>query len=280
VVGWEGSDPIGGSLTAADPEPLPAGAPADEKARWHMRRFMARAVRAAFEGMREGALREASVELEEILKLRPELATVRMNLHWVLAKLAEQKRADDLLAASTKEPATHPQALCYFARQLNQRKDYDGALRLLEAARPISDYLGDEIGLERTRAAAGKLDVTGVVGAFEKRIEELEADLDHFHYAYHIGVAVALPTGEIRTFFQELAKDFLAVMGERAAKPDAKSIYTINLSWMSGRFVGPDAQAKVLADAVPRLKHVFGFRHYFYKASYRILETGEPDFPD
>lgn len=254
-----------------------------------MQRFLHRALAIAFvrtgdDQERAQRIRLCAVELTRLRELRPELDTAAMNLHWALSQLGDQEKANALTDSVVKEGRLKaPQPLVYFARQLINRNLYDAAIKLLQDAPRLSDYLGDEIGLERMRAYAGRDDVAGVVAAFVRRIGELAEGLDHAHFAFHKDVSMDAPASELARMLKHgaaLEREFKALAEQRDAEGRRKMIYVVTLAGLYSRLDRPDDQVAVLADAIDEFKGVYGFRHYLSRCAYRILETGERDKPD
>jgi len=175
-----------------------------------MQRFMHRALLLSLRPSldRTEPLKECVEALKKLREARPDLGTAMMNLHWAQIQLGDAAgaaaTADEFAAGAWKEP----QAVSYFARALSERKLYDAALKLLDRAPVLEDYLGDEIGRERMRALAGKGDVRGAVAAFARRIGEVKADLDQFHFAYHVFSDMDLRFGDLPQLLKRIRLGF------------------------------------------------------------------------
>jgi tetratricopeptide (TPR) repeat protein len=206
-VGWEAAGSVAADLSAVE-EPEPgAGATDEAKFRAYLQRFNFRALHVSLVPTmpnRAGGIEECIAELKKLRALRPDVPQLAMNLHWGYAVLRRDAEAAAVADEFARSGSTEPQSLSYFARAMSARGKYDEALALLARARPLDDYLGDEIALERIRAYGGKNDIQSAIKAYADRIDELKADLDQFHFTYHLAIALDEPRSEYAKLFGRL----------------------------------------------------------------------------
>ncbi len=287
MVGWEGAELHTADLTATDCAEPAADASADTKLRARVRRFQHRAAVVATtysEGAdtpeRTAALRGCLEELEKLHAMRPDLGTVTMNLHWVAVRLGDQARAarmvEDFLAGTAREP----QPVAYFARALNVAKRHDDAIKVLDRAATLTDYLGDELGVERMRAHAGKGDAKAAIAAFDRRVGEVTADLDQFHFAYHVAVAMGQPGDHLADLWSRHGETLITAFRARASVAEARMVYPVSLVGFLSRLKRTDDEVDQLLASLKLHKNVFGFQHFFYRSTFRIIEAGGPATPD
>jgi tetratricopeptide (TPR) repeat protein len=262
-------------MTAAD---VAEDAPVAAREKAALQRFLHRAMKATFEGGIEStdALQECRAALEKLHALRPDDGFAMMNLHWVLGRLQEHDAADGLLKKFVASACKDAQPVAWFGRALNQKKEYAGALEMLGRAPRLGDYLGDEIALEKMRAHAGRGDVAGALKVHRERFEQLKANLDRFHFMYHRDEMIDRKDELGRAWLEKSADveaDLRALIG--GEKDDERRLaQTMSLSSLYSRLDRVDDQVAMLVGAVPGNKHIEGFRHYFFRTAYAIVETG------
>jgi tetratricopeptide (TPR) repeat protein len=249
-----------------------------------MKRFLHRAIDVSANyadgAERPEAIRRCLPDLEKLHALRPELGVPAMNLHWAYLRLKDAARAQKVLETFVAKRGREPQAVTYFARELNIAGRYADALALLERVAPLNDYLGDEVGIERMRAHAGQGDAKGAMDGFVRRIAELDRDLDHFHFAYHVQVGMGMPSGELTSLWRQHPEALLDAIKAQGAGPKTPMVYPVTLVGLLSMVGRTDDEIEALLAAAKNHRDVFGFQHFFYRSAYRILETGGAATPD
>ncbi len=286
------------------PAPDPA-APPEARHKAHLQRFMHRSIAPVWlaeQATRASQLEECLPELEKIRELRPGDERLLMNLHWMYERLRDRepkkvdeayaKKAEEVLAAFVKSQAGKKpgdpvveQALSYFGTELNERKQYDSSFKLLELVPNLGDYLGDEVGIERMRTFAGKGDAKGAMEQFVRRIEEVTAALDQFHFMYHKDKSIQASGHELHVMLEKQAKAVEAALRTQFDAPREtmkKLPYLMSLAGHYSQLREFDNEVDLLVTAAGDAKYreMLGFRHILFRSVYRIFEAPAPGLPD